>query len=122
VAEGRWPDKENYEILVHIVKELADHEGIFLRLLASTMKSKGEFARDSITVLDEAGSIEPQQKCSQIFSYQTKFMTIFAEEVFHAIILDSKLRQRETRMSTDFEIYNNIIAILFSFYVWGVST
>jgi len=59
VATGGWWEKENFDILVHLVKELAENAsvefaGSILRPHAFLMKKKGELTGDGKTVLNEA--------------------------------------------------------------------
>ena len=58
VSTGGWWEKDNFEILVHIVKELAENAsvefaGAILRPHALVMKSRGKVTKDGEDILDE---------------------------------------------------------------------
>ena len=93
LATGGWWEIQNFDTLIHIVKELADNAhvefaGAVVRPHAFLMKSKGVLTKDGVSVLDEARKAGCQLVKEGAISLET------LDKISRPLITEEELRRR----------------------------
>jgi multimeric flavodoxin WrbA len=96
VSTGGWWEKENFDIVIHIVKEFAEctnveFAGAVIRPHAFLMKKKGELTKDGETVLDAV------RKAGYEFIKNGRLSEQILDTIRRPLISQEELRQRNNR-------------------------